>query len=168
MVEIVERDALFDDTQKYRYALKRVFSDGSGVCVFIMLNPSTADALKDDPTVRRCIGFTHRWGYKVLHVVNIFALRSTDPKVLYSSDDPVGSQNDRIILELCGAADRIVAAWGTHGRHKARGRKVLRMLGEHYPVKEIMSLGITQEGFPKHPLYVANATKLMPIHEHAV
>lgn len=88
-------DAVFSPCQRYRYWLERRFSEGDGTAVFVMLNPSTATAETNDPTIRRCIGFARSWGCDYLVVVNIFAFRATDPKVMKAEADPVGSDNDR-------------------------------------------------------------------------
>lgn len=166
MVEILERDAVISPCGKYRYALKRGWKEGKDVCVFLMLNPSTADALKDDATIRRCIGFAHRWGYQILHVVNIFALRSTDPKLLYRTPDPVGPDNDKWILELTQAATCVVAAWGAHGSHMGRANEVLKMLKGATPSVNVWALGLTKDLHPRHPLYAPNDSQLVPVGKH--
>jgi hypothetical protein len=118
-----------------------------------MLNPSTADAAVDDPTIRRCMRFAHRWGgFGSLEVVNLFALRSTDPKGLREVDDPEGPGNDAAILEASKLAGRIVLAWGAGGEYKGRGRDVARALS--LARDDLVCLGRTQRGHPLHPLYV--------------
>ena len=142
--------AIFSDDGVYRYSLRRAWGIGGSVC-FVMLNPSIADATHDDPTIRKCIGFAKRWGYSVLEVVNLFALRSTDPKKLQAVDRPIGPLNDGYIEEAASRADRIVAAWGGGGRYLNRGQKVrerLRWLGY-----EVWAIRITK-GEPWHPLYL--------------
>lgn len=122
--------------------------------LFIMLNPSTADETKNDPTVRRCIGYARAWDYAFLTVCNIFALRSTDPKALYRHDDPVGPDNDMWIWQEADTADLVVCAWGTHGKLNGRDKQVTALLDG----KTLHTLGVTKDGHPKHPLYVpANA-----------
>lgn len=151
--------AVFSDCMTYRYALLRRLNKTIGLleprpCLFVMLNPSTANHEDDDPTIRRCKGFAERWNFGCLTVVNLFALRSTDPKKLYKYPDPVGPDNDKLIIESAKAAGHIVCAWGTHGALHGRGRKVLRMLEEFKPVH----LGLTKAGHPKHPLYLKSTT----------
>jgi hypothetical protein len=154
--ELLGGTALFDKTEKYRYRLARKFSGGKlGTCTFIMLNPSTATADVSDPTVRRCEGYAKRWGYSALWVVNIFALRSTDPKKLYTHPDPVGPENDQHILEAVRYSDLAIAAWGTHGDLHARGESVMKLLSAY----SINCLGITKGGHPKHPLYLKQDLK---------
>lgn len=124
-----------------------------------MLNPSTADATQDDPTIRRCIGFARDWGYGSLKVVNLFAFRATDPSILEGAADPIGPENDRHLVETCQQADLVVAAWGNYGRLLGRDRQVVALLASH---SEIMCLGSTKCGNPRHPLYVRGDTQPMP------
>lgn len=152
----MEKSAVFSEDEKYRYALGRVWNEGGkGRCVFCMLNPSTADAMIEDPTVRRCMLFARRWGFRELHVINIFALRSTDPDRLREPGDPIGPENDEYIRRIGYEADLIVAAWGVHGSIMGRGRDVqTRLLGQ----RELHCLGVTGDGNPRHPLYIRGDT----------
>lgn len=143
----------------YRYTLLRRWLFGKGRCLFIMLNPSTADAINDDPTIRRCINFAKRWEFQELMVTNIFALRSAYPKVLRAHGAPIGPENDSYILQAVRKADRIVAAWGVHGSYMDRGMQVLEMLKG----KDVRCLGTTKDGQPRHPLMVASKTELVPL-----
>ena len=148
--------ATFSDDMVYRYVLTRAWAGGNGNCTFICLNPSTADAFKNDPTVTRCIGYAKKWGYKSFTMLNAFAVRSTDPAGLMFGD-PIGPDNDRFLREEAGKADLIVAAWGTHcrlGNRDEEMKEVLRPVG-----KDIYCLGTTMEGFPKHPLYLKGDVK---------
>lgn len=143
----------------YRYALTRTW-DARPMAMFVMLNPSTADAMADDPTIRRCVGFATRWGCGGVVVVNLFALRSTDPSVLWDHPDPVGPDNDRVIADQLGdhTGGPVVAAWGAHGLLADRDRTVteqIRGLG-----RDLLCLGVTKQGLPRHPLYVHGATEL--------
>jgi len=143
--------------------------DGSGqpigepkVCLFVMLNPSTADGVKDDSTIRKCVGFARRWGYDRLDVVNLFAYRVTNPHRLLAlnhDDDPVGWENQRSIHESSADADIVVAAWGAHGGHLGQDETALGWLACDKPV---MCLGETADGHPRHPLYVPYDTELRP------
>lgn len=148
-------NAVFSDDRLHRYALWRDFLFGDGNLLFVMLNPSTADETKNDPTVRRCIGFAETWGYRSLAVANIFAFRSTDPKKLSCAEDPIGPENDKWIVRLAGEADRIVLAWGADPVARERGLDVLRLLSDH----KLYALERTQHGAPRHPLYVRAATR---------
>ncbi|GAB4455936.1 MAG: DUF1643 domain-containing protein [Armatimonadaceae bacterium] len=140
--------AEFDSTGQYRYRLTRCWDDHLPRICFVMLNPSTADAEHDDPTIRRCIGFSQRWGYGSLEVVNLFAYRATLPANLFAAPDPIGPENDRFLCQAVAQAHRVVAAWGVHGARSNRAASVLPLLGTVY------CLGCTQSGEPRHPLYL--------------
>lgn len=146
----ISTDAILDPTGTYRYLLSRVWENNTGKVVFVMLNPSTADGKEDDPTIRRCVGFAKDWGYGGLEVVNLFALRSTQPEHVFVHPEPVGTENDAAILAAVHGADLIVAAWGTMGNRKRRDRAMLELLKE----KEVYCLGTTRDGHPRHPLRV--------------
>lgn len=158
------RDAVFDATGAYRYRLDRSWSArGPGLC-WVLLNPSTADASSDDPTIRRVMSFSRSWGYSAARVVNLFAWRTTRPKGLRTVDDPVGPENDTTILETADRSDRIVVAWGNNGSlanpqsGRPRHQEVLDMLGPH--LNKVASLGLTARSHPAHPLYLAGTTSL--------
>lgn len=126
----------------------------------IMLNPSTADEERNDPTVERCERRARANGFGGLLVANIFALRSTDPKALYVHPAPVGSRNDLAILSMAREAGQVVCAWGVHGALSDRGLRVATRLtreGLRFGV-----LGLTREGHPRHPLYMASVTAVAP------
>lgn len=111
-----------------------------------MLNSSTADANNDDPTIRRCMGYTARWGYGGIIVVNLFALRATDPRGLHECTDPIGPKNDEYIRKASNEARLTMAAWGNHGKYLERDKAVMKMLtNAHY-------LTLTKNGSPGHPL----------------
>ncbi len=138
----------------YRYSLTRTWSAGPRIC-WIMLNPSTADASQDDPTIRRCIAFSKRWSYGSLEVVNLFALRATRSIELSYHQDPVGPLNDCHIRKALDQAGRAVAAWGAHGRsveRVARVRELTRV--------DLWCLGLTKDRHPRHPLYVLRDAQL--------
>lgn len=139
----------------YRYSLWRLWDDRPHV-VFIMLNPSTADAKANDPTIRRCMGFARIWGYGGICVVNLFALRATDPNVLYSAQDPVGPLNDEQIESSLGGTDTVIAAWGAHGVFRNRGAAVRARIEKHCALRH---LGLTANGSPRHPLYLRGDTQ---------
>jgi len=139
---------------QYRYSLKRCWDPSLPQALIIGLNPSTADATLDDPTVRRCVGFVRDWGFGGLALVNLFAFRAIDPSSLVGPPDPVGPENDDWIARLADESDLVVAAWGVHGGLKARDSAVIRMLGP------LHCLGRTKDGFPRHPLYLSRHTQL--------
>jgi hypothetical protein len=117
--------------------------------MFIGLNPSTADEILDDPTVRRCIGYAKLWGYGALCMTNLFAFRATNPRIMKSQKNPIGTMNDKFLIECDREASIVIAAWGVHGAFLARDEHVCKLLDNLY------CLGITKEGYPKHPLYLS-------------
>jgi hypothetical protein len=154
-IAAMERGAVFSECRRYRTRLFRTWDRTRPGVLFVMLNPSTADAEVDDPTVRRCIGFAVRWGYGHLEVRNLFALRSTSPRGLYTAEDPVG--NNPLIYPGDGF-DRVVVAWGNHGSLAGRGDAALEMLVKDGP--PVYHFGLTQEGHSRHPLYLRNDAEL--------
>lgn len=144
--------AVFSPCGRYRYRLSREFIVGDGSVLFIMLNPSTADAERDDPSVRRCLGFARRWGFKELLVGNLFAWRATMPRELRRANEPIGPDNDLHLAEMAWQANVIIAAWGTHGAYQGRDKEVARLLRKHW----VEHLGLTAGGQPRHPLYLRN------------
>jgi hypothetical protein len=138
----------------YRYALLRRWKDDGGFVTFVMLNPSTADATVDDPTIRRCVGFAKAWGYGAVHVLNLFAYRATDPKELTRVADPIGPENDTYLARHGVDSGLMVAAWGSHKMARPRAYDLTRRLHARWHC-----LGTTKDGSPRHPLYVAAATQ---------
>lgn len=161
--ERVAGQACLSDCGHYRYWLRREWGEGDSGPLFVMLNPSTADAMQDDPTIRRCKAFARTWGYSRMDVVNLFAYRATSPRDLLAAAEPIGYENDRHIRIHARVAPLIVAAWGAHGGHLGRGREVLRMLTNVGPVGAVHCLGMTTGGHPRHPLYVRGDTPLMEL-----
>ncbi|MCA9294024.1 MAG: DUF1643 domain-containing protein [Phycisphaerales bacterium] len=149
--------ASFSPCRKYRYSLTRVWdADRARVC-FCMLNPSTADAQKFDPTVRRCYGFALDWGFGSMEVVNVCAYRATRPSDLHAQDEPMGAGNPRAIRRACARAKLVIAAWGNEAiEHPTALSHAERALMEHDNVR---CFGLTGKYQPKHPLYIAAATK---------
>lgn len=156
-VKEVMRDAhgvaVFSDDREYRTRLIRQWDHSLPGVLFFMLNPSTADAFKLDPTVRRCLGFAHRWGYGGFEVRNLFSLRSTDPRKMKRHPDPIGPMD---ILYDSDKFPFVVAAWGDHGKFMNRGIAVERAMAEAGYV--VHHLGLTKKGYPRHPLYIATDT----------
>jgi hypothetical protein len=156
--------AIFSACDRYRYRLTRHLGTQAPLCTFIMLNPSTATAEEDDPTIRRCIGFARAMGCGRLVVANIFAWRATKPGDMKAAADPIGPENDahieRLARKTAETGGKLICAWGTHGGFMDRDRAVMAML-ETLPV-ELMSLGETDARFPRHPLYLRNDCRPMP------
>jgi hypothetical protein len=150
--------AVISSCGKYRYSLHRALSGdllatnvGKGTVLFVMLNPSTADACDDDPTIRRCIGFAKAWGYDMLSVGNLYAFRATDPRKLATAEDPVGPENYTHLRRLAMDAAEVVVAWGVPPIDVDEGLHMARVLGVLGPTR---ALGVTKAGYPRHPLYM--------------
>ena len=160
----VQGRAVFSLDGEYRYVLRREWEGGSGVCTFVGLNPSTAKAEADDPTVRKCWRWAREWGYTSMVMLNLFAYRTTSPAALADSYYPVGYDNDAYLAALAAEADLLIAAWGNskHVRADARDEEVTALLLEHVESGWIHALALCQDGSPRHPLYLPNATKPIP------
>ena len=144
--------ARFSPCRRWRYLLWRRWDADRPVANFLMLNPSTADELQLDPSCTRARVYAERWGYGALIVTNLFGWRATDPQDMKSAHDPVGRGNDRAILRAAREADIVVCAWGNHGLHLERSRRVLSALGRaRVPLH---ALRINGAGEPAHPLYL--------------
>ena len=153
--DIASSEADIDPTGVYRYDLRRWWhGDSRRVVNWIMLNPSTADASNDDPTIRRCMSYSRVLGFGGLVVTNLFAFRATDPKVMQQVGrrEVIGPINDEYILRWSSQADFVIAAWGTKGSHLGRANEVLGMIAKSGTA--IYSLRTTKEGHPSHPLYL--------------
>ena len=144
--------ALYSPCTLYRYALTRVWAPGPRA-LFVMLNPSTATEVQNDPTVERCERRARALACGSFAVANIFAFRATDPKVMRAAADPTGPDNDATILSLVDEADQIICAWGSHGSHLDRGAQVQALL--RATGRPLYHLGLTQAGQPTHPLYIS-------------
>lgn len=146
----VQRWAEISDDGIYRFVLGRRWDENLPECVFIMLNPSTADATKDDPTIRRCISFAKSLGCGSLVVGNLYAFRATDPRDLFRADEPTGGlKNDEVLTDLFSRGHVVIAGWGAHGK-PSRVEEVLRLPG----AERVTALAVTKAGAPRHPLYV--------------
>lgn len=151
----MKKSAVISDCGKYRYELRRIWGETKSLVAFIGLNPSTADAEKDDATIRRCINFAKDWGYGGIIMLNLFAFRATDPKTMKAEIHPIGLENDEYIKKGIEAAALTVAAWGNHGEHHNRG-DVVRYSSYFFV------LALTKQGYPAHPLYLKKTLKPKP------
>lgn len=146
----VRRTAVISECGQYRYLLTRAWDETLPNATFVMLNPSTADATVDDPTIRRCVGFARTWGCGSLAVVNLYAYRATDPNELDAAPDPVGPDNDSYLTAAaCVSGSLLIGAWGAHARSE-RITQVLALPGMH----RLTALAVTRGGQPRHPLYL--------------
>lgn len=167
---------------RYRYRLWREWRDLDGEaeghwaydpvsrervpqsCVFIMLNPSTADGSVDDPTIRRCVGFARAWHFQRIEVINLFAFRATKPSDLLAmrpADDPWGPERLRHAGEALVGSGRVICAWGSHGGHLGADRLMLQWL-EGIGCTGLQALRISATGHPAHPLYIPSDTWPVP------
>lgn len=160
----METGACFDVSGIYRYSLWRIWDKSAPKLVFIMLNPSTADAQINDPTIRRCLGFAQAWGYGCLEVVNLFGLRTPNPQTLRQVPDPVGDQCDAYIQTAAQRADQIILAWGNWGKLSGRDQAVIKLLAAY----KLHCLGLNQSGQPRHPLYLKRDVQPMPYVSYTV
>lgn len=157
-MQYIDKTARLSDDGVYRYSLARYWNDlarKSGYLAFVMLNPSTADASQDDPTIRRCVAFANREGYGGVHIANLFAYRATRPEDLkLTLCDPVGPDNINTLRQVAEDASLIVCAWGSNADKIDRDHvracvPLLRSRGAR-----LACLGKTANGAPRHPLYV--------------
>ena len=175
MVEpIIEREAFFpplgsgaqlSPCRRYRFHLWRGWSEEGGRVAFLALNPLTADAEQDDPTVRRMIGFAKAWGYGGLDLVNLYAWRATDPIDLIAAESAGmctsgGDVNDRCIVNVARNARRVIACWGAFPQARERGEEVAALLDEAGVPLECISW--TKTGAPQHPLYLPRGVQPTP------
>lgn len=150
--------AIFSNCRTFRYTLWREWDfSNQNYAMFIGLNPSTADEVNNDPTVRRCIDYAKRWGYGAMCMMNAFAFRATDPAVMKAHPDPVGEKNDYWLKEMALEAGIIIAAWGLHGKHLDRQASILKLLPH-----PIHCLTTTKDGTPGHPLYLKKSLEAKP------
>lgn len=157
--------AVISSDGRYRYMLGRSETGAyPDPVVFVMLNPSTADAENPDPTITRCIGYARAWGHSCLYVVNLFGLRSPEPKDLAKSEDPVGPKNDCYIEQaLDQGRGPVVVAWGAEKMATKRVPALMAILNRgvarHGPP---LCLGVTKSGAPRHPLFCKKDAELTP------
>jgi hypothetical protein len=160
MIEYTNKEVTLSACERYRYLLRREWEPILTIpviCLFVMLNPSNADGLKDDPTLRRCVRFAQREGYSELEVVNLFAWRSPNPKVLADNwTRSIGPENNDYIRVAAQNASLIIAAWGGN-ETMGRDQSVLRILRRY---QDVYCLRTTKSGKPEHPLYLPDSTQL--------
>jgi hypothetical protein len=153
----MKKDASLSPCRKYRYTLwRRWGAESEGYAMFIGLNPSTADEVEDDPTIRRCIGYARDWGYGAMCMANLFAFRATKPQVMKSSEEPIGPTNDKTLKALAKDAGVVVASWGVNGAFLGRDKQVISL------VPNLTCLRKTKGGFPAHPLYLKKSLRPTP------
>lgn len=155
----VKRSARFSPCKTWRYTLVREWEEGKRRLLFILLNPSTADAMKDDPTNRRGIDFARQWGFGSVVFVNLFAIRSPDPDLIQKVGDPIGPENGLHIANEVNEANTVVCAWGNKGHFLHQDKKIISHL-LHSRHDKIFCLGRNGDGSPEHPLYIPRNREL--------
>lgn len=171
MTAAPDTSAIISPCGAYRYTLSRgwgltTLARSNGILTVVMLNPSTADATKNDPTIRRVMDFAFGHLFAGIRVLNLFALRATNPDELLHHPDPVGPHNDqhlRAALAAAVDADRpVLAAWGAYAGKKwsaiDRADQVMALV----PGVRWVCLGTTKHGSPRHPLYVRSTQPMVP------
>lgn len=153
----MQKSAMISQCGKYRYELRRIWNEAKCSVLFICLNPSTADHEQEDNTSRVCINYAKRWDYGGLVIANLFAYRATDPARLRDVDDPVGSENDRLLRILINEASLTVCAWSNHGGYLNRDKTVLSL------IKSPFCLTVLKSGRPGHPLYKRRTLTPIPL-----
>jgi len=144
--------AVFSSCRRWRYLLWRRWDRGLPVANFLMLNPSTADEFKLDPSCTRARRYAERWGYGSVLITNIFAWRATDPDEMKAARDPVGRGNDRAIVRAARESAIVVCAWGNHGAHLGRSGSVRGLLAKAGIAPRVLRMN--GSGEPAHPLYL--------------
>ena len=153
-------EAVYSDCERYRYALTRVWDTKARRLLYIMLNPSKATELANDPTIERCERRARALGYGGFRVCNLFALRETEPARLKRARHPEGPDNRAEIAAALEWADEVLCAWGVHGAHRAQAAALLPLLrAGGIP---LLALGVTRDGHPRHPLYVSYKVQPTP------
>ncbi|MCH8279026.1 MAG: DUF1643 domain-containing protein [Proteobacteria bacterium] len=154
----LECGAVISDCGQYRYLLRRTWDHDRMRALFVMLNPSTADASINDPTIRSCARLCRSWDYGSFEVINLFGWRATKPKELARAANPVGPDNDRIANAAIGRCDVVIAAWGANAMADKRADAMRGLIESNKPA--VFCLGKTKHGYPKHPLYIKTGTPL--------
>lgn len=145
----MDKGAIISEDTKYRYSLHRIWDANLPKVAFIGLNPSTADKDIDDPTIKRCIEFVKNWGYGGFYMLNLFAYRATDPNELTKTEDPIGINNTKTILETISKVEKVICAWGNEGILMNQNKTILSLIPKPYCLK------INTTGEPAHPLYLS-------------
>jgi hypothetical protein len=158
---MTESGATFSPCRRWRYLLWRRWDASQPVANFLMLNPSTADEVKLDPTCARARDYAERWGFGSLYVTNIFAWRATDPEDMKAAQDPIGKGNNAAIVRAAKEAALVVCAWGNHGEFLQRSSRVKALLKKNQI--NLHALRVNANGEPAHPLYLPSRLRAVPL-----
>ena len=155
----IHSEAIYSPCKLYRYSLTRTQLKAEKLLMFILLNPSTATEVKNDPTITRCQKRSSLLGYKGFIICNLFAYRTKNPQTMKNFPEPIGPENNNIIKRNLILADKVVCAWGNHGSHLSRAEKVLEIIkASRTPA---YNLGLTKNNQPIHPLYIKYDQKMI-------
>lgn len=157
----MKKSAVISDCEKYRYQLLRQWDESTDLVLFIGLNPSTADAELDDPTIRRCIGFAQRENFGGFIMANLFAYRATSPSDMQNTEYPIGELNEYWLEQSIKSCKAVIVCWGGNGSHLNRHIEIEGLLKNYSQNTPILCFGKTKHGHPKHPLYLASSTTLV-------
>jgi len=158
---MTESGATFSACRRWRTLLWRRWDASKPVANFLMLNPSTADEVKLDPTCSRARDYAERWGFGGIYITNIFAWRATDPEEMKAAADPVGPGNDAAIVRAARQSALVVCAWGNHGTFLERSSQVRALLKKQKI--ELHALRLNAGGEPAHPLYLPSRLRAVPL-----
>lgn len=153
---MLSSNAVFSEDKKYRYTLWRAWDLTLPAVMLIGLNPSRANEIDNDPTIRRCIAFAKYWGFGQFYMTNLFAYIATKPKDLKLETNPIGTENDYWLKEIQGRTNLTVFVWGTNGNYLNRDKEVGLLIESPH------CISISKHGFPNHPLYLKNTLKPVP------
>ena len=150
--------AMYSPCKSFRYSLSRIDVQARKILLFILLNPSTATELRNDPTIARCQKRAEMLGYKAFIICNLFAFRTKSPSIMKSCQDPIGPENNEIIRGQLKLADKVICAWGNHGTYLGQAEKILKII--KMEATPAYHLGLTKKNQPMHPLYLSYNKKL--------
>lgn len=153
------KQAIFSKCNKYRYSLSRIWDTEKESCLFIGLNPSTADAVKDDPTLRKLIAYARSWGFGGFELCNLFAIRSSHPEIISKCEDPIGQLNTSYLHAAIASNHRHILIWGNWGEQHTSIENLLEL------IQDPLCLGHNLNGSPKHPLYLPKNVVLIPFNQ---
>lgn len=158
------RDALLSPCERYRYRLSRTWDTSRSMVAFVLLNPSTADAERDDMTVTKCVGFAEQWGYGRIEIANLFALRASKPEELRSAVPPQGPDNDEHLRDVLSIGCAVVVGWGASIEKVRPSMRASAMHAfidmAHELHRPLDCIGRTSAGHPRHPSRTGYATQL--------
>lgn len=153
--------ATFSPDRFFRYSLYRIWNESCPQLTYVLLNPSKADEVADDPTIKRCVVRAMNRGFGGIEVVNLFAMRSTYPYSLATAPDPIGPENNLAIIHGVQRAELVICGWGKTGKLRDRGEIVLSLIRSAGRIPHALKLNA--DGSPQHPLYLSYSLQPFPM-----